>query len=127
MTFEDQHPLLWQAKTVRCHAGHETPMFTSDSGHCGCGGFEVWATTKDEIRSAHQQHLEYLKNRRNATQPVFAIPSLQTLHELRWSQGAGCLTGVCSACDWRLHSMPRHRIEEAFELHLHDVTAEKTY
>jgi hypothetical protein len=110
MTFEETHPLLWITK----------PTHTTNFGSCGCGGFEVWANTREEIKAAHKGHLNYLRSLPEPSTPVhtLAVSSGHELHTLQWSGGAGRLVGSCKGCNWRVDTRPRWKIEELFQTHL---------
>lgn len=125
MILEEEHPLLWQAKLVRCKEGHETPLYTTDHGYCGCGGWELWARTREEIKAAHRHHLSYCEGESlgeqgmaKQTKPaqrldLRGVP--ESLHELKWVDAS---TAYCHACNWKLGSLSRATIQRAYEAHL---------
>lgn len=99
---EIDHPLLWKINKTTClHCHKDSPTHTTDHAYCGCGGWEAWARTKEEIQQAHVQHCDYLRKQ---------VP---VVHELRWETGGGYLVGACSACRWKLHGS-RRIIDQAF-------------
>lgn len=122
----DNHILLFYVRMVRCREGHEIATHDTDHGHCGCGGWEVWARTRAEIEVAYQHHLSFLQQTQKSgfTSQPQTPPQVQPQHELKWLNAQ---SGYCSWCDWRLSGMTREKIEAAFSVHLTNPTGYKTY
>lgn len=116
---EIDHPLLWKVfKTTCLHCHKDSPTHTSDAAYCGCGGWEAWATTKNEIKQAHQQHLAFRQ-----AQHQEAVQQLRdhegSRHEIRWNAAQDAAR--CSWCNWSLHGFSTAKILVAFEHHKESV------